>query len=99
MNFAVRLTEAGEMIGEAVLWNFSSDGSAELGCRILSAFQKRGHGKAAFGAAADFAAARLGVRVWARCFRENAASVGMITANGFVKRREDDTFFYFEQKT
>ncbi len=99
VNFAVRLRETGDMIGEAVLWNFSSDGSAELGCRILPAFQKHGYGKAAFGAAAAFGAGRLGVRVWARCFRENAASVGMITANGFVKRREDDTFFYFEQKT
>ena len=30
VNFAVRLSEDGEMIGEAILWNFTSDGSAEL---------------------------------------------------------------------
>ena len=97
VNFAVRLSEDGEMIGEAILWNFTSDGSAELGCRIMPACQGKGYGKAAFGAAADFAERFLQVRVFARCFRENRASRRMITANGFSPVREDRDSIYFER--
>ena len=35
IDLAVRLSDDGEMIGETVLWNFTSHGTAELGCRIL----------------------------------------------------------------
>lgn len=97
VNLAVRLSADGEMIGEAILWNFSPDGTAELGCRILPEYQKRGYGRAAFGAAAEYAARTLRVRVAARCFRENAASRRMIEANGFVFLREDAAYCYFAQ--
>lgn len=96
VNLAVRLTEDGEMIGEAILWNFSADGAGELGCRILREYQGKGYGTAAFGAAADYGRRRLGLRLFARCFRGNAASRRMITANGFLPQREDETFFWFE---
>ena len=98
VNFAVRLSEDGEMIGEAILWNFTSDGTAELCCRISSEYQGEGCGKAAFGAAADFAVHFLNVRVVARCFRGNAASYRMITANGFIPVNEDEKYYYFEYK-
>lgn len=96
INFAVRLDETGEMIGEAILWNFTFDGSAELGCRILPAFQNKGYGKAAFKAAADFAARTLHCKVTARCDKRNTASRHMIAASGFLPVGEDDTFDYFE---
>lgn len=97
VNFAVRTAENGQMIGETILWNFTSDGRAELGCRILPEYQGRGLGRAAFGAAAAFASDTLHVQVWARCFRRNLASRRMITANGFTLQREDAEFFYFEK--
>ena len=96
VNFAIRLSPGGEMIGEAILWNFTYDGTAELGCRILPAYQGRGYGKAAFRAAADFAARRLQRRVTARCRLENEASRRMIPASGFSQVGQDDRYFYFQ---
>ncbi len=95
INFAVRMCPEGEMIGEVILWNFTADGDAELGCRILPQYQKRGYGKAAFHAAANFAKTVLGANVYARCFLENAASRRMITASGFSEWYRDEKFQYF----
>ncbi|MBR3150362.1 MAG: GNAT family N-acetyltransferase [Erysipelotrichaceae bacterium] len=96
VNFAVRLSEDGAMIGEAVLWDFTYEGNAELGCRLLPEYQGRGYGKAVFRAAADFAAETLGVKVTARCCRGNEISRKMITGCGFIPSGQDETFFWFE---
>ena len=96
VNFAVRLEESGPMIGEAILWNFSSDGSAEVGCRIFPEYQGKGYGKAAFGAAAAYAARVLRLKTRARCCKANAPSRQMITANGFTQVSEDETYYYFK---
>lgn len=98
INFAIRLKNDGEMIGEAILWNFTSDGTAELGCRILPKYQGNGYGKAAFGEVADFAARVLNMKVWARCYRENTPSFHMITAQGFMPLCEDEEFIYFGKR-
>lgn len=98
INFAVRLTPDGEMIGETILWNFTFDGGAELGCRILPAFQGKGYGKDAFGTTADYAVGRLERRVTARCRRENEASRRMILACGFSQADADDRYFYFQNR-
>ena len=95
INLAVRLSGDGEMIGETVLWNFTSDGTAELGCRILPEYQGNGYGKAAFRAATEFASHVLRLKVWARCFRENTPSCRMILADGFTPLCEDDDFLFF----
>ena len=97
VNFAIRLHPQGEMIGEAILWNFTSD-AAELGCRLLPEYQGRGYGKAAFGAAADFAKKTLRVHVYARCFPENLPSRRMIEACGFKPCRADGKFQYFSRE-
>ena len=95
VNFAVRLADDGPMIGEAILWNFTSDGIAEIGCRIAHEYQGKGYGKAAFAALADFAARSLRLRIMARCFKENLPSCRMITASGFSRCCSDDTYYYF----
>ena len=46
VNFAVRLD--GNLIGEAVLYNFDYRGGAELGCRIDKAYAGNGYGTEAF---------------------------------------------------
>lgn len=96
INFAIRLSENGKMIGEAILWNFTYDGTAELGCRIFPEYHQKGYGKTAFKAVAEFAVQYLDVKVWARCHRENEVSYRMITGSGFSKKSEDETFYYFE---
>ena len=98
VNFAVRQIEDGPMIGETILWNFTSEGLAEVGCRIFPAYQGRGYGRRAFGLTADYVERTMNVRVTARCFSENIRSHRMITANGFVPVRRDDTYEYFERR-
>ena len=95
INLAIRLSPDGELAGEIILWNFTQDGYAELGCRLLPRFQGSGLGKAAFTAAADFAEKTLGLKVYARCFRENVRSRGMITSSGFSPCCESVTHLYF----
>lgn len=97
INFAIRLNENGKMIGEGILWNFTDDGSVELGCRLLPAYHGKGYGKEAFGALAEFAQKTLGLRVWARCHLQNESSRRMITGNHFGMVRHDDSFYYFER--
>ena len=99
INFAIRLTPDGEMIGEAILWNFTADRRAELGCRILPSYQRNGYGKAAFQAALDYAENCLQVHVYARCFHENIASYRMITACGFETWYKDEIYQYFKRKS
>lgn len=96
INFAVRLSETGEMIGEAILWNFGYS-TAELGCRLMPAYHGKGYGRAAFGAALEYGEKTLGLKVWARCFQQNQASYRMITASGLHETRKDETYYYFER--
>ena len=95
VNFAVRLD--GQLIGEAVLYNFDWRGGAELGCRVAPQFAGHGYGTEAFAAAADWALYRLGLgKVVAKCYRENAASFKMLSSC-MRRNGEDETFFYFEK--
>ncbi len=97
VNLAIRLSEEGNMIGEAVLWNFTLDGTAELGCRIMPEYQGKGRGKDAFGLAAEMAEKDLDLKVWSRCYRENIPSYRMIAANGFKQVCVDQDFYYFKK--
>ena len=97
VNFAVRLSEDGAMIGETILWNFTSVGTAELGCRIFPEYQKRGYGRAAFKAAMEYANRTLNVQVEARCHHENEASRQMILGAGLRPAGEDETYCRFRQ--
>ena len=97
VNLAVRLHRSEDMIGEVILCNFSSDGTAELGCRLLPEHHGRGYGRDAFEAAASFAENTLHLKVWARCFRENTPSYRMIASSGFIRIREDRDFFCFQK--
>jgi hypothetical protein len=95
VNFAVRLD--GQFIGEAVLYSFDYRGSAELGCRISSAFAGKGYGAEAFAAVAEWGLYKVHLdRVLAKCFKENHASYQMLSS---CMRRagEDETYFYFEK--
>jgi len=95
VNFAVRLD--GQLIGEAVLYNFDWRGGAELGTRIAPAFAHAGYGTEAFAAVAEWGLYKLHLaRVVAKCYKENQASYRMLSS---CMRRsgEDETFFYFEK--
>jgi GNAT superfamily N-acetyltransferase len=95
VNFAIRETEDGAMIGEGILWQFTSRGDVEIGCRLLPAYHGRGYGTAVFGAMARYASKELGLSCKARCYHENLASYKMITKNGFVLSDEEEEFYWF----
>ena len=95
LNLAVRLSENGEMIGEAILWNFTPD-SAELGLRLFPEYHGKGLGRSAFRMASGYAVDVLKLVVRARCYRENALSRRMITSCGFTPSAQDETFDWFE---
>ncbi len=96
LNFAVRLD--GACIGEAVLYNFTGRGSAELGCRILPEYAGHGYGAEAFAAAAEWGLYTLQLAaVTAKCYKENAASYRMLSAC-MRKTGEDETFCYFRKE-
>ena len=89
-------TLTGEFVGEAVLYHFRLDGSAELGLRITAAQAGKGYGREAYRAVAE-AALKVLPRLHARCFKANEASRKMILAAGFTLVREDDEMLYFAQ--
>ncbi len=97
VNFAVRKCEDCELIGETIVYHFTSNGYAEIGGRIAKKWQGQGLGTKAFAATADFAERQLHVKTKARCYKENIPSYHMITSAGFHKVNEDNVFYYFER--
>ncbi|MCR5823831.1 MAG: GNAT family N-acetyltransferase [Lachnospiraceae bacterium] len=95
VNYAVRLSENGEMIGEMIFWNFTLKGNIELGCRLLPEYHGKGYGKAAFGAALELALRMSDNDVTAKCYLENLPSYRMITDNGFILYKKDAEYYYF----
>ncbi|MBR6902454.1 MAG: GNAT family N-acetyltransferase, partial [Clostridia bacterium] len=97
LNFAIRTSADSDMIGEGIIWNFTAD-SAEVGCRIFPEYHGKGIGKSAFTALSDFAERELKVKVYARCYIENAASYNMILDGGYIQSHKDDKYYYFIRK-
>ena len=98
INFAVRETEDGPMIGEGILWKFTAGGQVEAGLRLMPEYHGRGYGKSAYIALADFAERELELKVVARCFLPNQPSYHMITGSGFRVVRQDEKYYYFERQ-
>ena len=87
-------TITGEPVGEAVIYNFRADGSAELGLRIAREQTGKGYGREAYKAVAEQALSLL-PKLHARCFKANTQSKKMILAAGFTLVREDEKMLYF----
>ena len=96
INYAIREKGKEEMIGEVILWNFTYEEEAELGCRIAKAYQHHGYGKEAYSLLYNYAVNELGLKVWSRCYKENKSSKDMIENAGLKLFKEDDIFYYFK---
>ena len=95
VSYSRKITDlAGTFVGEAVVYNFRLDGSAELGLRITAAAAGKGYGREAYRAVAD-AVLDILPRLHARCYKENERSRKMILAAGFREVSEDDEMYYF----
>ena len=89
--------KAGRFVGEAVLYNFRIDGSAELGLRITADSAGKGYGRESYRAVAD-EAIKFFPRLHARCYKENVPSRTMILSAGFREVREDSEMYYFTRE-
>ena len=85
---------SGRFLGEAVIYRFRADGSAELGLRIIRDAAGNGYGREAYRAVASEVLKTL-PRLHARCFKVNAPSEKMILSAGFRRVGEDDEMYYF----
>jgi len=85
---------SGRFLGEAVLYRFRADGSAELGLRIVRDAAGNGYGREAYRAVADAALISL-PKLHARCYKSNEPSRKMILAAGFSSVGEDEEMLYF----
>lgn len=100
MNFAVRRTEDGPMIGEALLWNFTDAGSAEVGLRLLPEYLGMGLSSAASGALIRYAERELGLTTRARCLNspDNLRALRSAEGAGFRETGRDDTWIYLNRE-
>lgn len=96
ISFAIReKTVDNRLIGEVIIYNFTYNGSAEIGVRVEKASQGKGIGTKAFKAGANFAEKVLKVKIKAKCYKENVKSKETILSCGFKQISEDEEFYYF----
>ncbi len=98
INYAIRLTEDGPMLGEVVLWNFTDAGSAELGVRLFPENIGKGLSKAAI-PLLDYVENILGMTTRARCLNVpgNDRPRRGLAGSGFHEVGRDETYVYFER--
>lgn len=100
ISFAIREKSVdNRLIGEVIVYNFTYLGAAEAGVRVAKGFQGKGYGKAAYKLVCDWAANVLGVKLKAKCYKENKKSRKTIIDCGFTQISEDENFYYFKYKT
>lgn len=84
------------LVGEVVLHAFGYAAEAEIGMRILPAYQGRGFAREALSALMDYGFIKLSLdRIEAKCFKENAASAYALKAAGMRPCGEDETYYHF----
>lgn len=100
MNFAVRLRADGPMIGEALLWNFTDAGSADIGLRLMPEYHGMGLSSMAYTALIRYAETALGLNVRARCCNDpaNTRALRALLDVSFREARRDDTWIYLDRE-
>lgn len=94
--YSLAVRKDGRLVGEAVFHGFDYHGGVELGIRIARAEQGKGYATAALKTMISYAKNVLGATaVKAKCFKQNAPSKAALTAAGFKKAGEDETYYYF----
>ena len=84
------------LVGEVVLHSFGYRAEAEIGMRVLPAWQRRGIAREALLGMMEYGFLKLGLeRIEAKCFKENEVSPRALRAAGMRPCGEDDTYFHF----
>ena len=97
--FAIRLSAGGEMLGEAILYNFDYDGFAEIGIRLFKKYQGKGLAYDALNALILYAERDLHLKLKAKCYNKNEKSLQLLTKCGFYKVAKTGKFYRFLRKT
>lgn len=88
----------GALVGETTLHRFGYTAEAEIGVRLFPEYEGRGFAAEAVSAYAEYAFLKLNLdRMEAKCFRENERSRRMLSAAGFRKCGENETYYFFEK--
>lgn len=86
----------GTLVGEVVLHNFGYAAEAEIGMRILPAYQGRGFAREALLGLMEYGFMKLSLdRIEAKCYKENAVSAYTLKSAGMRPCGEDEVFQYF----
>ena len=97
--FAVRTSPRGEMLGEAILYNFDYDGVAEVGIRLFEKHQGKGFAFDALSALITYAETVLGLKLKAKCHIKNEKSLRLLEKCGFYMVGKTGNFYRFLHKT
>ncbi len=84
-----------EMIGEVIVYNFTYNKTAEFGIRLMPSEQGKGVAQNAAKLMLDWAENILGVRLRAKCYKENEKSKNLLLSCGFDEINEDSEFYFF----
>lgn len=98
INFAIRETIGGELLGETIVYNFTYNRNAEMGCRLLKKAWGKKLGQKAYQMTLEWAEKVLNARITGKCFKQNIPSFKMITYSGLTLFKEDEDFYYFKRK-
>lgn len=97
--FAIRTSARGEMLGEAVLYNFDYERGVEVGIRLFKKHQGKGIARDALTALIGYAEGELGLKVRAKCYEQNEKSLRLLTNCDFCKVSKIGKIWYFLRKT
>lgn len=96
-SLAVKLGD--ELIGELVLHNFDYNSGVEMGFRFFNEYQGKGYAIESASALKEFVKSVLGAKkLKSRCVKQNVRSKNLIEKLGLLLCRQDDVYYYFENK-
>lgn len=98
MCLAIRERFKDKLIGEVILYKFGYDNTVEVGIRLMKKHQGKGYGKESLKLITAFVNEKLGLKVKARCFKENVSSYNTFIKSGYEVVFEDEKFYYFNKK-
>ncbi len=94
---AIRENGKSDLIGEVILYKFGLDGFVEVGIRLFKKYQNKGYSKESINLISEFALKELGLKLKARCYKQNLISKKLFIGSGFILTAENDKYFYFEK--
>ena len=97
MCLAIRKRATDKLIGEVVLYNFDYDNFVEVGIRLFKKEQGKGYAKESLTLIENYVKNTLGLKILAKCYKQNSASKNLFLKSGFKIYKEDNKYIYFKK--